>query len=121
MKWRIALCTILMAVGTLTAVGQSPTSSTPSSCPEGLVCITREAAQKALEAGDKAKALEAELATQKQAYEKMRDALNDMRIQFASVSGENTILKQQQVADRALMTVLVQNTKKKRFGLINIF
>ena len=117
MKWRIALCTILMAVGTLAAVGQSPTSSTPSSCPEGLVCITREAAQKALEAGDKAKALEAELATQKQAYEKMRDALNDMRIQFASVSGENTALRQNAVSDRAIIEVLLKATKKKCFPL----
>ena len=93
--------------------GQTPQAE----CPSGMICLTREAAQKALEAGDKAKALEAELATQKQAYEKMRDALNDMRIQFASVSGENTALKQNAVSDRAIIEVLLKATKKKCFPL----
>ena len=89
--------------------------------PAGFICLSREAAQAALEAGDKAKALEVELKAMQAAFALQKDALEKMRIEFASVSGENAILKQIQVADRALMTVLVQNTKKKRNALITIF
>lgn len=113
--FKIIFIITFLFVGAFTVSAQCPVM------PEGFICLSREAAQKALEAGDRADALSVQLDAQKAAYEQMRTALNDMRVSFATVSGENTILKQQQVADRALMTVLVQNTKKKRFGLINIF
>lgn len=108
MKW-IFIAVTCLCIFAVDATAQA----VPSDCPAGMICLTREAAQKALEAGDKAKALEAELAAQKQAYEKMRDALNDMRIQFASVSGENTALRQNAVQDRAIIEVLLKATKKK--------
>lgn len=97
------------------------TATAQQACPENLVCLSREAAQAALQAGDRAKALQTENDALTKAIADLKDALNAMKVQYAEASGELTILKQQQVADRALMTVLVQNTKKKRFGLINIF
>jgi hypothetical protein len=36
-----------------------------------------------------------------------------MRIEFARVSGENTALKQNAVSDRAIIDLLLKNTRKK--------
>lgn len=90
-------------------------------CPEGMVCISADAARAALEAGDKAKALETENAVLKQAVRDAQDNTQKMAIEFARVSGENTILKQQQIRDAALVDLALKQTRKKRNGFINIF
>lgn len=111
---RLVFLAFVIFLGSFTAFSQTQ-------CPEGMVCISADAARAALEAGDKAKALEAENAVLKQAVRDAQDNTQKMAIEFARVSGENTILKQNAVADRAIMQFLVQNTKKKRVGLITIF
>lgn len=89
-------------------------------CPQNLVCITPEAARVALEAGDKVKALEAELKAKDAAYLLLKDALNDMRVEFARASGENTILKQRAVSDAAMIELLSKMVRPKKIG-INLF
>lgn len=119
---KLFLKTVLILITLVILIGRAQAQTDPCpQMPEGWLCIPRAVAVKALEDSDARKALETENQKLNQAIEDMRKALNDMRVQFATASGENTILKQQQVADRALMTVLIQNTKKKRFGLINVF
>lgn len=84
-----------------------------SGCPIDAVCITREAALKALADADRVKALEAEIKVKDEAYDAQKDLLNQMRIEFAEKSGENTALKQNAVQDRAIIAELLKNTKKK--------
>lgn len=81
--------------------------------PQGCVLITREAALKALEDSDKRTALEAEVKVKDQAIVDLKKLLDDMRIQFAEKVGENTALKQNAVSDRAIMEILVKNSRKR--------
>ena len=110
---------ILLAVFLL--CGSYAYGQTETPCPADKVCVSREAAIRAVTDAKTVDAQKVEIDALNKAIADYKQQLADMRVQFAEASGENTILKQQQVADRALMTVLVQNTKKKRFGLINIF
>lgn len=116
MKNLIRLLTIL----TLTVWFSLTASDAFAQCPPDMVCLSREAAQAALEAGDKAKALEVQLKAEQDAKELIRKALEDMRIEFARMSGENTALKQNAVSDRAIIQILVQYARPKKIGL-NLF
>lgn len=103
-----AICFFL----TQAANAQTTTADYPA-CPSGLVCITRQAALKALQDADKVTALETEAKALKAAIEEMRELLNKARVEFAAVSGENTALKQNAVSDRAIIELLLKNSKKK--------
>lgn len=89
------------------------TASYAQDCPPDKVCISPAAAKQALEDSDTVKAQETEIKGLKQAIEDFRKTLNDMRIEFARVSGENTALKQNAVSDRAIMEILLKNAKKR--------
>jgi hypothetical protein len=89
--------------------------------PAGCVTITRQAALKALTDADKVKALETEAKAKDAAIATFRDELNQIRIEFARASGENTILKQQAVADRAMLELLLKQTRKKCYPLTICF
>jgi len=82
-------------------------------CPPDKVCITREAAVKALADADKVIALEKESKAKDDAIAGLRGELNKMRIEFAEKSGENSALKQNAVSDRAIITELLKYTKKQ--------
>lgn len=87
-------------------------------CPADKVCITREAALKAVADADAVIALKKEIAVKDQAFADQKDLLNKMRIDFAEVSGENTALKQNDVSNRAIIEILLKNAKAKKIGLI---
>ena len=93
--------------------------SAQTTCPENLVCITREAAIKALVDSDRVIALQAELVARDAAESKLKDALNDIRVEFARVSGEATILKQRAISDAAMIELLAKLVRPKKFGIIN--
>ena len=113
MKWLSILFLVLFA-----AVAGRAQSAT--SCPPEMVCLTPQAARAALEAGDKAKALQAEVDTLKsQTIPQLKDALADMRVQYAEAKGENTILKQRAVSDAAIIELLTKMVRPKKFGIIN--
>ncbi len=80
--------------------------------PSGCVTITREAALKALADSDRVKALEAEIKTKDAAFDAQKALLNDMRIQFAAVSGENSALKQAAVRIDAILDLAMKHTQK---------
>ncbi|HEX3100637.1 MAG TPA: hypothetical protein VHQ01_02535 [Pyrinomonadaceae bacterium] len=94
-------------------------SAQTADCPPDKVCITRDAALKALADADKVTAYEAEIKVKDQAIADLRDLLNKMRIEFAEKSGENTALKQQAVRADAIIDLLLKNVKPKKIGLIN--
>jgi hypothetical protein len=113
---RKLLCILAMVFGfTLAAIGQ-----TAPECPAQFVCLTPAAARSALEAGDKAKALEAENKDLKEkVIPQLKDALNDMRVQYAETKGEATILKQRAISDAAMIELLTKMVRPKKFGIIN--
>ena len=114
----IITITLWLALTASNAVAQADPCPT---MPEGYLCLPRAIAVKALEDSDARKALEAQVKAQDEAYDKLKDTLNDMRVEFARVSGEASILKQRAVSDAALIELLVKNSRKKSVGLINLF
>lgn len=108
MKYAVGLCVFLVALGAFASSAQGQTE-----CPADKVCISREAALKALADADRVKALESEILVKDKAIEDFRDELNKMRIEFARVSGEATALKSNAVRDAALIELLLKYTKKK--------
>ena len=97
---------VALLIGAMTANAQTE-------CPPDKVCITREAALKAIQDGDTVKAQAGQIDTLNKAISDLKDALNKMRVEFATASGENTQLKQQQVRDAAIIELLLKSTKKK--------
>lgn len=113
---RIVVYTLLVYfVFTISAAAQTD-------CPVDKVCISREAALKALADADRVKALEAENAVLKdKAIPDLKQLLADMRVEFARCSGETTILKQRAVSDAAMIELLSKMVRPKKVGLINLF
>ncbi len=89
--------------------------------PSGCVTVSRDVALKALADSDRVKALETELKVKDEAISGFRDELNRMRIEFARTSGEATALKTNAVRDAEIIQILLQNVKKRKYGLINLF
>ena len=97
-----------------------------TTCPTGMVCLTQAQASAILKENDEAKGLKAENAALKdenkivkESYEAVKAEVTKVQIEFARVSGENTVLKEDRVADRATIAVLVQYSRAKKFGIIN--
>lgn len=110
---KITVLTLLVYfVFTISASAQAP------ACPENLVCITREAALKALADGDRVKALEAESKVKDQAVVDLKQLLADMRVNYAEAKGENNILKQDKVEWMAEKELLLKLVRPKKFGVI---
>lgn len=94
-------------------------------CPVDKVCLSREAAMKAIEDGDARKALEVEVKRLREAIEGTpetattpakkgyKDIINDLRVDFARVSGEYSGFKQGSVRVDAAFDTAIKNTKKK--------
>lgn len=82
-------------------------------CPADKVCITRDAALKALADADLVAAQTAELKAKDAAIADLKTELGRMRIEFAEKSGENTALKQNAVSDRAIIDLLLKSVRKK--------
>lgn len=102
-------------VASLVLLGAGIACNAQITCPPELVCISRQAAQKAVVDGERVIAQEAELTTLKGALEAQKGLTQDALRHFAEVSGENSALKQNAVQDRAIITILLQTQKKKCF------
>ena len=94
-------------------LGVSTTFAQTVDCPVDKVCISPEAARKALADADTVDAQKKEIAVKDQAIADLKKLLDEMRINFAAASGENTALKQNAVSDRAIIELLLKNTRKK--------
>jgi hypothetical protein len=88
-------------------------------CPDGFVCITPAAAKAALEAGDKAKALQAEIVAKDQAISDLKDLLHKSQENYAECRGELTTLHQDRVEWMAEKELLFKLVRPKKFGVIN--
>jgi hypothetical protein len=105
---------LLLLCGTFHVAGQTVECPSPHK-----VCITREAALKALADADEVVAQKAELVVKDQAIADLKELLNKMRIEYAETKGELTAVKQNAVSDRAIIDILLKNVRPKKIGLIN--
>ena len=111
MKWLIVLCMILGSASAFSTTGQATT------CPPDLVCISREAALKALADADKVKALEAFVKVLEQASKDKSTEIETMRREFIQASVEATFYKQQVALLRLDIEKLLKMTKCKPFAI----
>lgn len=95
------------------ASGQTETAAGNVECPPALVCISREAAIKALQDSDRVKALEAEMVVKDQAIADLKKLLDDIRLELARTSGQLTGEQQTNVQNRAIIDLLLKSAKKK--------
>lgn len=103
-------------LATFIFAGAVITNAQTSDCPvmpAGKLCVSRAVGEAALVADDKIKALEAELKARDEAAAIQRKALDDMRLEYVKASTEVTTLKQNAVSDRAIIELLLKNTKRK--------
>jgi hypothetical protein len=82
-------------------------------CPSDMVCISRQAAQKAVENAETVKAQSIQIETLKQAVQDEKDVANKLKIEYAETKGELTAVKQNAVSDRAIIDLLLKSVKKK--------
>ena len=111
----ILLLFFTLAVGT----GYSQTPATPQDCPAGFVCITPEAARRALVDSDTVKAQSVEIAAKDTAIADLQKELNAMRIELAKAIGEKTGSEQMVVRLTAIIDFMLKNGRTKKYGLIN--
>lgn len=110
---------ILCAIFALAFLTLPALSQQPEPCPQNFVCISREAALKAIADADRVKALETEIKVKDKAIEDLKQLLADMRVNYAECKGEATILKQRAVSDAAMIELLSKLVRPKKIGLIN--
>ena len=84
-----------------------------SQCPTDMVCISPEAARKAIVDADTVKAQALEIKALEQAVRDAQDNAHKMAIEFAKVSGENTALRQNDVSNRAIIAAIIPLMRKK--------
>lgn len=82
-------------------------------CPPDKVCISPEAARKALQDSDTVQAQAKEIAAKDQAFADLQKELNVMRIELAKAIGEKTGSEQMVVRLTAIVDVLLKGQKKK--------
>lgn len=82
-------------------------------CPADKVCISPATARKAIADDATVKAQVIEIAALKQAIQDEKDVATKVKIEYAEKVGENTALKQNDVSNRAIIEILLKNSKKK--------
>lgn len=113
MKWKVLQIFSFIIFAAVTSFSQS----TPD-CPVGFVCISPEAARKALENADTVEAQRKEILALMQAIADQKGATADVKIALAQATGEKTQLE---IANLRLNGNLEVCMKKRgvKVGLIN--
>jgi hypothetical protein len=109
----------MLIFGALFALFAISISAQASECPAGYVCITKDAAIKALQDSDKVAAQGAEISTKDQAIADLRQEISKMQIELAKTVGELTGAEKQIVRCEARTDVLLKYVRPKKIGLIN--
>lgn len=103
---KVFLLTILSLVFVFTAHAQSD-------CPAGKVCLSPEAARKALQDSDLVEAQKAEIKVKDDAIDAYKKEIATLRIELAKAVGEKTGAEQMNVRLTAIVDVLLKGQKKK--------
>ena len=83
------------------------------------VCISREAAVKALQDSDTVKAQADELKAKDQAIDDLKKIITDLKVSLAQMSGEKSQLEADRVRWTAVLDLLIKSARPKKNGLIN--
>lgn len=106
----------LLLCGAFCMAAQAQTA-TPT--PE-TVTISKEAAIKCLENGDKVTALEAEVKANAQAIADLKALISDLKANMAGLTGEKTQLEATLVRYDKILEFLLKNGRIKKYGIINL-
>lgn len=115
MKQAILISLLSLAAFTFTAHAQQ------GECPAGRVCISPEAARKALQDSDQVEAQKAEIKVKDDAIDALKKELATIRLELAKMSGEKTGAEQMNVRLTAIVDILLKSVRPKKIGLINLF
>ena len=111
--------TIFVTLGICFVLTLAAHAQTDQQCPPDMVCLSRNAALKAISDADTVKAQASQIQTLEKAVSDLKDELQKMRDEFIRASTESTALKQQQVRDAAIIELLLKYSRPKKFGVIN--
>lgn len=89
-------------------------------CPPDKVCITPEAARKALRDADENTALKAEIQVKDQALIDERGVSTGLKIDLAKMTGDKTGAEQMVVRLTAIIDFMLKNGRVKQNGIFNI-
>lgn len=98
---------------------ETPGGVQPFPCPAGLVCISPEAARKALQDSDTVAAQKTQIATLEQAVNDYKKLKTDLEAELAKTTGEKTGAEQMVVRLTAIIDFMLKNGRIKKYGLIN--
>ena len=84
-----------------------------------MVCISPEAARKAIRDDELVKLYEGEIKTKEQAIKDLNELLTKSEKNYIAVSVENAELRKQQVRDAAIIELLLKYVRQKKIGIIN--
>lgn len=117
MKNLIKTISCISAIWFILTLAANAQTATP--CPSGLVCISPDAARKALTDSDTVKADAIEKAALLKAIEDLKKELSDIKITLAQYAGENMQLKSSAVRMDAIVDSFLRNQKaRNKFGVI---
>jgi len=111
MKKLIFLISIIF-LGTIAGYSQD--------CPADKVCVSPEAARKALVDSDTVAAQKTELAAKDQAIEDLKKVIVDLKIELAKMTGDKTGAEQMVVRLTAILDIMIKQVRPKKIGLINL-
>jgi hypothetical protein len=99
-------------------IGATTASAQTTDCPPDKVCLTREAAIKAVTDAKQVEADKALIDALNKAVADYKQQFQDLRVQLAETGGENTQLKQEQVRTNAIIDLLLKSVRAKKIGLL---
>lgn len=102
-------------------VGAANTYSQDVECPISKVCLSPEAAQAALVAHQTVIAQQIEINTLRNAVLDQKEVAESLKIELAKTTGMLTGEQQQNVSNRAIISLMIPMLRQKKFGLINLF
>ena len=115
--------TFIFAVGV-----NAQTNDCPPNLPQTVVCVSRPAYVRLLQADDEnaglketIKARDAQIASRDGLITTLNGELTDFKVKWATAVGENTELRASRVRDHAMMDILIKQARPKKIGLINLF
>jgi hypothetical protein len=88
-------------------------------CPPDKVCISPDAAKKALQDSDAKAALEAENTVLRQSIDDLKKVITDLKVELARTTGQLTGEQAANIQNRAIIELLLKSVRPKKFGLIN--
>lgn len=112
---KILLLIAFIAVFAITGMAQT------SDCPADKVCISRSAAEKAVETAKERDALKLKLEALQTAFDAQKALTQEVSTKLSYAEGRNSALEAQAVRDAAIIQAMIPMLRKKKIGLFNIF